>query len=67
MPNGYAQTYKFCSGLGDDNHLKEINALAGQGYRIAHMIFAPAGELNNKPVVVLMELTNAPDSHEYSR
>jgi len=67
MSNGYTQVYKFSSGLGDDNHLKEINALSGQGYRIAHMLYAPSGELNNKPIIVLMELTNAPDSQEYSR
>jgi len=66
MSSNSAQTYRFAAGRGDDSHLKEINALCSQGYRVAHMVSIPSGELN-KPIVVLMELTDAPDSPDYSR
>jgi len=67
MSNDSGQTYRFAAGLGDDSHLKEINALCEQGYRVAHMVSVSSGAPNSKPVVVLMELTNAPDSRDYSR
>jgi hypothetical protein len=67
MSNDSGQTYRFAAGLGDDSHLKEINALCGQGYRVAYMVSVPSAGQNDKPIVVLMELTNAPDSQDYSR
>ncbi len=67
MSNGSSQTYRLSAGCGDEHHLTEINALAGQGYRIAHMLYVPSGEKDNKPIVVLMQLTHAPEDQGYSR